>query len=55
MQYLEDFTACKEIMGYRYPETLVEEFLKLKLEKEVKIIDVACGPGNMSYLVRHTA
>lgn len=50
--YLEDFNECKEIMGYRYPETLVEEFLALKMEKDVRILDVACGAGNVAYLLR---
>ena len=51
IQYLEDFNACKEIMGYRYPETLVEEFLTLGVDKQAKILDVACGPGNVAYIV----
>ena len=50
--YLEDFADCKEIMGYRYPETLVETFLGLKLDKDVKIIDVACGAGNVPYILK---
>ncbi|TRY67353.1 hypothetical protein TCAL_03289 [Tigriopus californicus] len=50
--YLEDFAACKEIMGYRYPETLVDEFLSLKLDKNVKILDVACGAGNVPYILK---
>ena len=50
--YLEDFAACKEIMGYRYPETLCDNFLTLNLDKEAKIIDVACGAGNIAYIVR---
>ena len=50
---MEDFAACKEIMGYRYPETLVEAFLKLDLPKDAKIIDVACGAGNIPYLVSY--
>ena len=53
-QYLEDFNECKTIMGYRYPETLVEEFLALAAskDKDTKILDLACGPGNVAFLVR---
>jgi len=50
--YLEDFNACKEIMGYRYPETLVDEFLTLGQDKQAKILDVACGPGNVAYILK---
>ena len=50
--YLEDFARCKSIMGYRYPETVRDEFLSLKLNPDVKIIDVACGPGNVAYLLK---
>ena len=50
--YLEDFNACKEIMGYRYPETLVDQFMELKMDKKVKIIDVACGAGNVALLLK---
>eukprot|EP00095_Tigriopus_kingsejongensis_P009952 snap_masked-scaffold17_size721972-processed-gene-0.12 protein:Tk09952 transcript:snap_masked-scaffold17_size721972-processed-gene-0.12-mRNA-1 annotation:"sugar transporter erd6-like 16-like" len=50
--YLEDFAACKEIMGYRYPDTLCEEFLNLKLDKDVRILDVACGAGNVAYILK---
>lgn len=50
--YLEDFANCKEIMGYRYPETLVDTFVGLKLDKNVKIIDVACGAGNVPYILK---
>ena len=50
-QYLEDFNECKSIMGYRYPETLVEEFLTLDVPKDAKILDVACGPGNVAFIV----
>ena len=41
-------------MGYRYPETLVEEFLALAAskDKDTKILDLACGPGNVAFLVR---
>jgi len=49
--YLEDFNECKEIMGYRYPETLVEEFLALKMDPDVRILDVACGAGNVAHLL----
>ena len=52
MQYLEDFNECKAIMGYKYPETLVEEFLTHKVDKQAKILDMACGPGNVAYIVR---
>ena len=38
-------------MGYRYPETLVEEFLTLGQDKQTKILDVACGPGNVAFIV----
>jgi len=50
--YLEDFNACKEIMGYRYPETLCDEFLTLDIEKDAKILDVACGPGNVAFILK---
>jgi len=50
--YLEDFNECKEIMGYRYPETLCEEFLTLNIDKEAKILDVACGPGNVAFILK---
>jgi len=50
--YLEDFNACKEIMGYKYPETLVEEFLTLETAKDTKILDVACGPGNVAFILK---
>ena len=52
-QYLEDFNECKAIMGYRYPETLVEEFLTLGVDKDAKILDMACGPGNVAFIVSH--
>merc|ERR1719510_2663171 len=41
--YLEDFSGevGKKIMGYRYPDNLVETFAKLNLDKNVKIIDIA--------------
>ena len=38
-------------MGYRYPETLVEEFLTLGVDKNAKILDMACGPGNVAFIV----
>ena len=50
--YLEDFEKCKSIMSYRYPETICEEFLSLNLSKDVKIIDVACGPGNVALILK---
>jgi len=50
--YLEDFTECKAIMGYRYPETLVEEFLQLGLDPASRILDLACGPGNVANLLK---
>jgi len=53
--YLEDFNECKSIMGYRYPETLVEEFLTLNIPKEAKILDMACGPGNVSFILKDHA
>merc|ERR1719184_756041 len=31
--YLEDFNECKSIMGYRYPETLLEEAMQKGLYK----------------------
>ena len=53
VQYLEDFNECKAIMGYRYPETLVEEFLLQGItDKNTKILDLACGPGNVAFIVR---
>ena len=36
----------------RYPETLVEEFLTHGVEKDAKILDMACGPGNVAFIVR---
>jgi len=50
--YLEDFQTCKEIMGYRYPETLCDEFLTLNVPKEAKILDLACGPGNVAFILK---
>merc|ERR1711997_150885 len=50
--YLEDFNNCKDIMGYRYPETLVEEVLPLNLPKNSKILDVACGAGNVAFILK---
>jgi len=50
--YLEDFNECKAIMGYKYPETLVEEFLTHKVDKQAKILDMACGPGNVAYILK---
>jgi len=51
--YLEDFNECKAIMGYRYPETLVEEFLAQGVtDKSSRILDLACGPGNVAFIVR---
>ena len=50
--YLEDFNECKSIMGYKYPETLVEEFLTHNVDKNAKILDMACGPGNVAFIVR---
>ena len=38
-------------MGYRYPETLCEEFLKLGVAKDAKILDLASGPGNVAKIV----
>ena len=41
-------------MGYRYPETLVEEFLAQGApaeDKAAKILDLACGPGNVAAIV----
>merc|ERR1719234_2605012 len=52
--YLEDFNECKAIMGYRYPETLVEEFLLQGItDKNTKILDLACGPGNVAFILRN--
>ena len=53
MQYNEDWAGWKEngIFCYNYPDTLCEEFLKLDLDKEIQILDVACGPGNVSQIV----
>jgi len=53
--YLEDFNECKAIMGYRYPETLVEEFLTLNIPKDAKILDMACGPGNVAFIMKDLA
>ncbi|XP_023328295.1 uncharacterized protein LOC111701299 isoform X3 [Eurytemora carolleeae] len=50
--YLEDFQACKSILGYRYPETLCEQFFRLNLKRNSKILDVACGPGNVALILR---
>ena len=54
-QYLEDFSGevGKKIMGYRYPDNLVETFAKLNLDKNVKIIDIASGPGNVPYFLKN--
>ena len=52
-QYLEDFNECKTIMGYRYPETLVEEFLTQNIPKDAKILDMACGPGNVAFILNN--
>ena len=41
-------------MGYRYPETLVEEFMAQGApaeNKAAKILDLACGPGNVAAIV----
>jgi len=53
--YLEDFSGevGKKIMGYRYPDNLVETFAKLNLDKDVKIIDIASGPGNVPYFLKN--
>lgn len=53
--YLEDFNECKAIMGYRYPETLVDEFLTQNLPKDAKVLDLACGPGNVAFILRDHA
>jgi len=50
--YLEDWGKCKSIMGYRYPETIRDEVLALGLKTDVKILDVACGAGNVAYLLK---
>merc|ERR1712008_69115 len=53
--YLEDFNECKAIMGYRYPETLVEEFMAQGApaeNKAAKILDLACGPGNVAAILK---
>lgn len=51
---MEDFSGDvgKKIMGYRYPQSLVDSFLSLNLDKNVKILDVACGAGNVPYLLK---
>jgi ubiquinone/menaquinone biosynthesis C-methylase UbiE len=50
-QYAEDLNAAKDILGFRYPEVLCEAFLKLDVDKEANILDVACGPGNVAQIV----
>jgi len=53
--YLEDFSGevGKKIMGYRYPDCLVDYFLKFaNMGKDAKIIDVAAGPGNVAYYLK---
>lgn len=50
--YLEDWGVCKDIMGYRYPETLCDTFLSLHLNSDVKILDVACGAGNVAHILK---
>jgi len=50
--YLEDFAKCKSIMGYRYPETIRDEVLSLGLSPNVRIIDIACGAGNVAHLLK---
>ena len=40
-------------MGYRYPDCLVDYFLKFaNMGKDAKIIDVAAGPGNVAYYLK---
>ena len=50
-QYLQDFNECKAFMGYRYPETPVQEFLTLNVPKDAKILVMACRPGNVAFIV----
>ena len=50
--YLEDWARCKSIMGYRYPETIRDEVISLDLQKDVRIIDIACGAGNVACLLK---
>ena len=50
--YLEDWARCKSIMGYRYPETIRDEVNSLDLQKDVRIIDIACGAGNVACLLK---
>ena len=50
--YLEDWARCKSIMGYRYPETIRDEVNSLDLQKDVRIIDIACGAGNVASLLK---
>ena len=45
--YLQDMTALE----YKYPEVVCDELDALKLPKESKILDMACGPGNVGVLV----
>ena len=49
---MEDFAICKPIMAYRYPETLCDAVLELNLDKNSKIIDVACGAGNVPFILK---
>ena len=50
--YLEDWGKCKQIMEYRYPETICDEITSLALKTDIKIIDIACGAGNVAYILK---
>jgi len=46
-----DYLADMSALEYKYPEILCEELEKLNLGKDVSIIDMACGPGNVGVLL----
>ena len=45
--YLQDMTALE----YKYPEVLCDQLDSLNLPKDCKVIDLACGPGNVANIV----
>lgn len=55
LQYLEDCEKLKAFTNYDFPEMLCRKFVDLKLDKDVRILDVACGPGNVAKIVSSCA
>lgn len=47
LQYLEDLYGC-ETLRYTAPDAVADQVVRLGLDKGVRIIDVACGPGNVA-------